>query len=82
MGHEYVRIAKLRLLCSKIDSRHFKMVKTDAVLLQGVAQKHMHILEKAAEAKYEDGSPIYWFLDKRAGVKPLLVNCERLPMEG
>ena len=81
MGHEYVPIVKLRRLCSTIDPRHLKQVKTDSVLFQGVAKRNLKILEKAAEARYEDGSPIHRFLDEGAGLKPLLVDCERLPME-
>ena len=81
MGHEYVIVSKIRRLCSTIDSRHFKQVKTDCVLFQGVAKKNLHILQKAAEERYEDGSPVYRFLGEDDGLKPLLSNCERMPME-
>ena len=81
MGHEYVLVAKLRRLCSTIDTRHFKQVKTDCILFQDVAAKNKHVLEKAASATYEDGSPMYRFLDEGDGLKPLLVDCERVPIE-
>jgi hypothetical protein len=82
MGHEYVIISKLRNLCSpKIDLRHFKQVKTDCILFQGVAKKNKIFLKKAASVLYEDGSPVYRFLDENQGLKPLLVDCERVPME-
>ena len=79
MGHEYVLIAKIRHLCSTIDSRYFRAVKTDCVLFQSVARKNLHVLQKATEQRYEDGSPVYRFISD--GLKPLLANCERMPME-
>jgi len=79
MGHEYVLIAKLRHLCSTIDTRHWKQVKTDCVLFQGIAKKNLHVLQKATEQRYEDGSPVYRLISD--DLKPLLASCERMPME-
>ena len=56
-------------------------MKTDCVLFQGVAKKNLHILQKVAEQRYEDGSPVYRFLGEEDGLKPLLSSSERMPME-
>ena len=39
------------------------------------------MLQKAAKAKYEDGSPVYRLLGEEDGLKPLMIDTERAPME-